>query len=146
MIYWDTSVIIKLYIKEEHSEIVAEKAKEFDQAIPITTLHDLELTNALCLKVFRNEIADKEADFVKTEIQKHEALHLYYRPTLDWADIYQAAFALSEKYTRQIGSKSLDILHVSIAHHIKSDIFFSNNHRQLELADITGLSTKTVVL
>ena len=141
MIYWDTSVIIKLYIKEELSEFIAEKAKAFDQAIPLTNLHDLEFTNALSLKVFRNEITDEEAEFVKTQLMKHESMNLYYRPTLDWTDIYQTAFALSDKYSRRIGSRSLDILHVSIALHIKSDVFFTNDQRQLKLANIAGLST-----
>ena len=144
MIYWDTSVIIKLYIKEDLSEIVAEKAKEFDQAIPLTNLHELELANALNLKVFRNEIKVEEVEFVKSQIQKHEAMHLYYRPVLDWANIYQTAFTVSDKYTKRIGSRSLDILHVSIARHIKSDVFFTNDHRQLELADTAGLTVQTV--
>jgi len=144
VIYWDTSVIIKLYIKEDLSEIVAEKAKEFDQAIPLTNLHELELANALNLKVFRNEIKVEEVEFIKAQIQKHEAMHLYYRPVLDWTEIYQTAFALSDKYTKRIGSRSLDILHVSIALHIKSEVFFTNDQHQLELADIAGLTTETV--
>jgi len=144
VIYWDTSVIIKLYLKEDLSETVADKAKEFDQAIPLTNLHELELANALNLKVFRSESMDEDAEFVKTQIQTHESMHLYFRPVLDWVDIYQTAFALSDKYTKQIGSRSLDILHVSIALHIKSDVFFTHDHRQLELAEMAGLTTETV--
>jgi len=60
-------------IAEELSELTAEKAKEFDQAIPLTNLHELELADALSLKIFRRDITDQDAEFAKAQMQKHES-------------------------------------------------------------------------
>ncbi|MGD8442376.1 MAG: hypothetical protein PVI94_02700, partial [Desulfobacterales bacterium] len=56
MVYVDTSVIVKLYIKEEYSQESSSWLKENDEAIPLTSFHELELINAIHLKQFRTEI------------------------------------------------------------------------------------------
>ena len=64
MVYIDTSVIVKLYIKEEYSQIVSSWVKKNDEAIPLTTFHELEFINALNLKKFRNEITEDEIKLI----------------------------------------------------------------------------------
>ena len=60
MLYVDTSVIVKLYIKEEHSLDVSNWLKENNEAIPLTIFHELEFNNAINLKEFRTEITTDE--------------------------------------------------------------------------------------
>ncbi len=48
----DTSIIVKLYVREEHSRNVWDFMKENNEAIPLTLFHDLEFKNAINLKKF----------------------------------------------------------------------------------------------
>ena len=52
MVYVDTSMIVKLYVKEEYSRDTSNWLKENDEAIPLTSFHELELINAIHLKQF----------------------------------------------------------------------------------------------
>ena len=56
MIYIDTSIIVKLYIKEELSFEASHWVKKNNEANPLTGIHELEFTNAIYLKQFRSEI------------------------------------------------------------------------------------------
>ena len=53
MVYLDTGCLVKLYYPEEDSEVVASKSAGLP--IVFTPLHNLELTSAMRLKVFRQE-------------------------------------------------------------------------------------------
>jgi predicted nucleic acid-binding protein len=144
MIYWDTSVIIKLYIKEHQSDSVVKQAKAFDQSIPLTSLHELEITNALQLKKFRNELTDSELERIQSLMRSHEEINVYYRPILDWTSVFQTAMSLSKQYTGTIGSRSLDILHTSAACVLKANSFYTNDGRQSKLAKLAGLKIERI--
>ncbi len=60
MVYVDTSVIVKLYIKEEQSREASNWLKKNNEAVPLTRFHDLEFINAIHLKQFRSEITKDE--------------------------------------------------------------------------------------
>ena len=59
MLYVDTSVIVKLYIKEEYSLEISHWIRENNEAIPLTRFHELEFTNTLYLKQFRTEMTNE---------------------------------------------------------------------------------------
>lgn len=139
MVYWDTSVIIKLYFKEADSHIAVQKAKEFDLSIPLTLFHELEIKNALELKRFRGELTAAQIRKIASLMRRHEEHHIYHRPVIDWAAVYQQAMRLSKQFSHTIGSRSLDILHVASAVILNAEFFFSNDHRQLSLAESAGL-------
>ncbi len=140
MIYWDTSVIIKLYVKEADSELIAKKARKFDLSIPLTLFHEIEITNALQLKKFRNELTVKQFRKITSLIRHHEDEFIYHRPVVDWTDVFRKAIDLSGTFSDKIGSRSLDIIHVATACTLRADSFFSNDARQLSLAASTGLT------
>lgn len=140
MIYWDTSVIIKLYFKEADSRFVVRKANEFDCSIPLTLLHELEITNALELKRFRGELTSAQLSKADSLISRHKGEGIFHRPVIEIPDIFRLAMDFSRRFTHITGSRSLDILHVAAASSLKSEGFFSNDHRQLELAESAGLT------
>ncbi len=141
MIYWDTSVIIKLYVREMGSELIAKKAKEFDLSIPLTLFHEVEITNALQLKRFRNEIEAEQVKKIISLLRQHEENFIYHRPVVDWGDVFRKTIDLSQAFSGKIGSRSLDIFHVASACILNADSFFSNDAGQLSLAASAGLST-----
>jgi predicted nucleic acid-binding protein len=144
LLYVDTSVIVKLYFKEEYSQAVSIWLKSNDEAIPLTSFHELELTNAIHLKQFRTEITPDETRLILSRIEEHEASGVYYRPQLEWSTIFIDAIDLSKKHAAGIGSRSLDILHVACALSISADRFLTLDDRQTKLAALVGLKIENI--
>ena len=143
MVYVDTSVIVKLYIKEGYSRDVSDWLKENNEAIPLTSFHELELINAIHLKLFRTEITQDVTDLIISRFEEHEKNGIYYRPQLDWATIFNHTIDLSQKHSA-INSRSLDILHVASALSIDADRFLSVDDRQTKLAALAGLKIENI--
>ena len=140
MIYIDTSAIVKLYIKEPDSRDVSKWIKKNNEPIPYTRLTEMELINALKLKEFRKEIHTDDFDKICLKLQEHEERGVYYRPPIDWPVIYTLALDLSKAHTSNIGSRSLDILHVAAALFLKADRILTFDERQAQLAAIAGIN------
>ena len=54
--YADTSFLVSLYTPDVNSSTAAAHMKRLRAALPLTPLHELELLNALELRVFRGEL------------------------------------------------------------------------------------------
>ena len=139
MLYVDTSVIVKLYVKEEHSLDASNWLKENNEAIPLTIFHELEFNNAINLKEFRAEITTNETRLIMARFAEHESKGVFYRPLISWADSFQYAVDLSRKHTSKTGSRALDILHVAAALSIRADRFLTFDERQSKLASLAGI-------
>jgi len=139
MLYVDTSIIVKLYVKEEHSLDASNWLKKNNEAIPLTVFHELEFNNAINLKEFRGEITTDEIRLIMARFTEHENKGVFYRPQISWADTFKYAVDLSREHTRKTGSKALDILHVASALSIKADRFLTLDERQSRLASLTGI-------
>jgi predicted nucleic acid-binding protein len=138
----DTSAIVKLYIKEPDSRNVSEWIRNNNSPIPLTRLIELELLNALKLKQFRKEISGEDFDSLNLKLKQHEATGVYYRPPMDWANVFHYAFDLSKNHTPTLGSRSLDILHVASALFLKADRILTFDDRQSQLSAVAGLKTE----
>jgi len=143
VLYVDTSVIVKLYIKEEHSLDVSNWLKENNEAIPLTAFHELEFSNAINLKEFRTEITTDEIRLIMARFAEHENKGVFYRPQISWTDTFKYAVDLSRKHTNKTGSRALDILHVASALSIKADRFLTFDERQSKLAALSGIRIET---
>ena len=143
MLYIDTSVIVKLYIKEKHSLYISNWLKENNEAIPLTIFHELEFNNAINLKKFRAEITTNELRLIMAKFAEHESKGIFYRPQISWTDTFKYAVDLSRKHTNKTGSRALDILHVASALSIKADRFLTFDERQSRLAALSGIKIKT---
>jgi predicted nucleic acid-binding protein len=143
MIYLDTTVIVKLYVKEEYSREVSKWIKDNDEAIPLTSFHELEFTNAIKLKHFRKEMTKDEAGIVLKQFNAHEKRGVFFRPQINWSDAFARSLDLSKTHTEVTGSKSLDIIHVALALSIGTTRFFTFDKRQSELASVAGLRVET---
>ena len=144
MVYVDTSVIVKLYIKEKYSRDSSNWLRENNEALPLTSFHELEFINAIRLKQFRAEITLDEARLIMSRFEEHEKNGIYYRPQLDWSAIFIHAIDLSKKHSASIGSRSLDILHVASALSINADRFLTLDDRQTGLATLVGLKIENI--
>ena len=78
------------------------------------------------------------------KFEEHEKCGIYYRPQLDWSAILTHAIDLSKKHSANIGSRSLDILHVASALSINADRFLTLDDRQTKLATLAGLKIENI--
>ena len=141
MVYVDTSALVKLYIKEPGSDQVSEWLKKNNEPIPLTGLIELEFINALKLKQFRNDLSSEEFEKIISLMHEHEKNGVYYRPLMNFPDVFSFAFNLSRNHTPHCGARSLDILHVGSALAIHIQTFLTLDARQAQLADKAGLKT-----
>jgi len=145
MVYVDTSVIVKLYIKETYSQEASAWISANNEAIPKTIFHELEFSNAIRLKQFRNEMSNRQAEIVFQRFSKHEKESIFYHPQINWSDAFIRSLALSKSHTKTIGSRSLDVIHVASALSMGAERFFTFDEKQSQLAAAAGLQTVTCI-
>ena len=142
MIYLDTGCLVKLYFPEPESAKVAALAS--GQSIAFLALHELELLNALELKLFRKEAQPSQVRAVKALVAEDLRNGTLHRPSVAWDDILEDAKALALSHTRKIGCRSLDILHCSAARILSAPAFVTTDGRQQRLATTIGLACPPV--
>jgi predicted nucleic acid-binding protein len=127
MVYLDTSALLKLYLMEQGSEWVQSQVASQEDPLPVWELQEAELTNALRLKVYWNDISARKAR------------GLYVFPNLDRPALMNRFRELS-RHTMELGTRTLDVLHVACACELRVARFISFDSRQLTLAARCGLA------
>jgi predicted nucleic acid-binding protein len=110
-----------------------------EQAIVLVALHELELSNALELKLFRREAKARQVRAIHEFVADDLRAGKLHRPALVWDDVLRDSKALAQGHTRKIGCRSLDILHCAAARMLAVDVFVTTDARQKRLADAIGL-------
>jgi len=135
--------LIKLYIIEDGSVSVDKIISEHATPLPIWDLHIIEFHNALKLKVFREELQEKEALHLSILFKERKKAGIYYTPELDRADHTELCLNYTN-FSAELGCRSLDIMHVAAATLFKADQFITFDIRQAELADRAGLNADSL--
>ncbi len=136
--YFDTSAVVPLYLPEIRSERAREEARRVRQ-IPYSPLHALELTGAIHLNCGRGAITPAELRAVSLQIEDDLASHRLRTTPLDLADVFASATELATRHAPTLLCRSLDVLHVAAALHLRCTELVSADERQLELARAVGL-------
>jgi predicted nucleic acid-binding protein len=142
MIYFDTSLLVKIYVPEEGSERIVGFIEKNNSSLCLNQVQEFELTNALSLKLFRKEISKIQYEHIKAKLAKDLSLNRIRRVMLDWIEVMNSATLLSQNHTPSIGCRTLDILHVAAATQGKFKYFLTNAPRQMTLAEKAGMITK----
>jgi hypothetical protein len=137
LIYLDTGCLLKLYYPEPDSEDVVEAVAE--QAIVLVALHELELSNALELKLLRKEARPAQVRAVHDLVEVDLRAGKLYRPVLAWDDVLRDSKVLALSHTRKLGCRSLDILHCAAARRLGATSFVTTDARQRRLAGAMSL-------
>ncbi len=137
--YADTGVMVKGYVFESDSEAAIRILNTLGEVLLYSHLHAIEIPNAIRLKRFRGEISKaQETAAIRAFLSDIESGVLtpceYELPA-----VFLLAERLSGKHSAVIGSRSLDLLHVAAALESGATHFASLDHRQREIASLSGL-------
>ena len=105
--------------------------------IMVTSLGELELENAIQLRIFRSQIASLERRPLALFHADVDARVVTLHPFSE--AIYAEARRLTAQWTSRLGSRTLDILHVAAAIVLRADSFHTFDDRQKKLAKAAGL-------
>ena len=144
-VYLDTSALTKLYYPEPQSAALSLWVRGTEEPVLFTSLHEVELKNALALKVFRGELSEDEREQLNAAIETDLRNGVLSRLTPSWGRVFSEALALSRKHTPECGSRSFDILHVAIAVTTGCTHFLTFDERQLDLGARAGLEEVCIV-
>ncbi len=135
--YFDSGVLIKLYVQESNSAQTAELASGVPQ-IPLLPLHELEIRNAIRALLGRDLITAAQADLAVSAFQADIASRRLIQTRSSWPDIYTRAEVLSAEHAPEVLCRALDILHVAAASILGCRRFVTGDRRQQQLAVRSG--------
>ena len=139
MIYLDTSAFLKLYVREADSALVQDLVASQKEPLPVWELQQVEIINALHLKVFWKEITAEDAARLLALFDQRMRRGQYYCPRIDRAEL-MLTFRSLAKWTPETGCRTMDILHVACAMQIAPLTFVSFDERQRTLARKASLN------
>jgi hypothetical protein len=137
--YFDSSVLVAVYVAEVGSE-AARRALSAESQAPCTPLHELEVRNAFRLLVGRKRITPREAVAVESHLDDDIAARRLVQVPIDLYEVFVRAEKLSARHSKQLLTRSLDILHVAAALELSCGRFVSFDARQVRLARAAGLN------
>ncbi len=133
-IYADPSALLKLYLNEPQSRAVAEWRGKLSDPLTITQHGRLEMINAMGLAVYRGHITEAIYDSARTALEEDFDQGRYVQADLLWRATLKRANELSREFTRFLGCRSVDVLHVASALELGMGCFFTFDPRQRQLA------------
>lgn len=139
--YADTGLLCSLYAPDAHSRRAVARMARQPLPLPMTWLHQLEFRNALRLRVFRGEITPAQRDASLNAMLADLAAGVLTAAAPPLAEVMTEAERLSALHSETLGTRSLDILHVSSAIVLGAAQFLTFDHRQTALAKAAGLKT-----
>ena len=140
--YFDSAIIVKLYVHEATSPDAIRLVGAYVAPYWLTAWQALEVKNAIRLKVFRNEITSAEMNRSIAAFEQDIATDPLATSRLCCCRVEQIAEELSARHSVIIGCRTLDIIHVAAAVVIGAKEFVTFDGRQRALAKQAGLTVK----
>ncbi len=140
--YFDSALIVKLYVKEATSPDAIQLVCSYPAPYALTQWQALEVKNAIRLKAFRAEITADEMNQSIAALEQDIAAGRWQRPDYTADVVEQRADELSATYSAALGCRTLDIIHVAAALVLGAKEFLTFDGRQGALAKQVGLVVK----
>jgi predicted nucleic acid-binding protein len=136
--YADPSFIVSLYSPDVNSAAAALTMQASSAERFLTTFGELEVVNAMGLRVFRREVTTAQAQASLREFEKDLRDGVFHLRGL--ADsVLERARELSRQTTAKRGTRTADLLHVAAALELGVDSLFTFDHHQRKLAQTLRL-------
>lgn len=142
--YADAALLCSLYAPDAHTARAIACLDKQSQPLPIVWIHQLEVRNALRLRVFRREITSAQRDTSLNALLADLANGVLVIVSPPLTEVLTEAERLSALHSDTLGTRSLDILHVAAAVVLGSQEFLTFDRRQANLARAAGLIVPVV--
>jgi predicted nucleic acid-binding protein len=140
--YFDSAIIVKLYVSETTSPDAIRLVGAYAAPYWLTHWQTLEVKNAIRLKAFRKEITATEMNQSIAAFEQDIAMGRWQRPVYDSPTVERKADELSASHSATLGCRTLDIIHVAAAVVIGAREFVTFDGRQGAMAKQAGLTVK----
>lgn len=136
--YVDTSFLISLYSLDANSAPAARTMRTSTGEHLVSTLCELEVANALQLRVFRKEVSPAQARSSAAAFEKDLRDGIFQlQPLTEQA--FEKARQLSLENTARLGTRTADLLHVAAALDLRTDRLYTFDQQQRKLAQALRL-------
>ena len=137
-VYADTSFLVSLYSPDNNSVAAARTMKSSKGDRFVSVLGELEVINAVGLRVFRKEVSASQAQVALLDFEKDLRAGVFQlRPILE--AVFERARQLSRQTTPKLGTRTADLLHVAAALELSADYLYTFDQRQRKLAQAVRL-------
>jgi predicted nucleic acid-binding protein len=141
-VYFDSGLITKWYLPERDSASALKLRDRFEPPSPLTHLHRLELANAWRLKIFRDELDPRIVELAQSDLRDDIRSGVWTSPDYSLSEVFSLSERLAIDHSAELGTRSLDILHVAAAQILGCSTLASGDKRQLHLATRIGLAVE----
>ncbi len=139
-VYIDSGIIVKSYVFETDSPEAVAIIEAAGDPLIFSHVHAVEIPNAIRLKRFRKEITMAQEAVAIRMFRADVDTGRLAKPAYDLAEVFIRAEWLSARYSGNIGTRSLDILHVAAALECHCSGLASFDERQRKIATLAGLT------
>jgi len=137
--YLDTSSLVALYFPEEKTDRLVVHLHRHPLPLAFTWLHEVEFMNGLQLKLFRKEANATAVAATLDALRADGDSGVLHRAQPSWPAVFATTLRLSAAHSRSLGTRTLDLLHVSAALTLQSAEFVTGDERQARAATKEGL-------
>ena len=106
--------MVSLYVPDANSVEAAKWMQQMPLPVLITALGELELVNAVQLRLFRKEVRSSEARAARAALRADLRDGVFAIQALS-EEMFAHARRLASRWTARLGTRSLDIIHVAAA-------------------------------
>jgi predicted nucleic acid-binding protein len=139
-IYADTSFLVSLYTLDANSSAASRFMRGARLPLLFTPLGDLELLNALHLRIFRRELNATEVKSAASLFRVDTEAGVFALKSLPLS-AFERAKRIARDRTPSLGTRTIDVLHVASALVLRADTFCTFDKQQRMLAKAEGLVT-----
>ncbi len=132
-VYADPSFIVSLYSPDANSAAAARTMQASSAQPFVTTFGELEVVNAMGLRVFRKEASPAQSQSSLLAFEKDLRDGVFQLRELTDV-IFERANQLSRPSTAKLGTRTADMLHVAAALELGADQLYTFDLQQRKLA------------
>jgi predicted nucleic acid-binding protein len=137
-IYADASFLVSLYSPDANSIAAARTMQASNGDRFVSVFGELEVVNAIGLRVFRKEVSATQAQSSLNDFEKDLRAGVFQlRPLLE--QVFERARQLSRQTTPKLGTRTADLLHVATALELSADYLYTFDQQQRKLAHTVHL-------
>jgi predicted nucleic acid-binding protein len=137
--YVDPSALRRLYVHDDRSRAFCAWLARIRGALPLTRHGRSEIVNSICLAVFRRDIEKEVAEGAILDLDADLREGRLVLSDVPWRRVFDLAADLSRTHTSELGTRTLDVLHVASALALGSRTFVTYDDRQAALAKAARL-------